>query len=246
MSKAAFFDLDNTLVHRDKSIAAYSEKFSNDYYRVLSEVDADEIANVIYSQDNGGYLTINSPYKTIKDAVSNELHKLFSRGSSVKVEDVREHWINNFPENAVPMHGANELLSYLSDQGCYVGIISNGADKSRKSTARRLESFCHIKQIVSSESAGVSKPSIEIFTMSALDAGFTPDQCWFIGDHPVNDIDGARKAGMQTIWLNGFHSWPENLQCSNHSIDALAEVKSILASNSNKSSKRDAVNGAPS
>ena len=242
MSKAAFFDLDNTLVHRNKSIAAYSRKFFDDYSEILSEVGAEEIANVIYSQDSGGYLAINSPYKTIKDAVSHELHKLVLRSSGVTVDDFRDHWINIFPKSAVPMPGANDLLSYLSGQGYHVGIISNGADKSRKSTARMLESFCYIKQLVSSESAGVSKPSIEIFTKSALDAGFTPDQCWFIGDHPINDIDGARKAGMQTIWLKGFHGWPESLQMPHHSIEALAEVKSVLASNSNNQSQGDPKN----
>jgi len=229
MSKAAFFDLDNTLVHRNKSIAAYAEKFFDDYAKVLSEVGPEEITDVICSQDNGGYLAIDSPYKAIKVAVSTELHKLFLSDSNIKVEDVRDHWINKFPEYTIAMKGANDLLSYLSGQGYHVGIISNGADKSRKSTARKLESFCNIEQIVSSESAGISKPNIEIFTNSVHAAGFTPDQCWFIGDHPVNDIDGAGRAGMQTIWLKGFHRWPEHLQRPNYSIDDLDEVKSILA-----------------
>lgn len=238
MSKAVFFDLDNTLVHRNNSIAAYSEKFLTDYSEILSEVGAEEIANAIYSQDNGGYLAANSPYKAIKVAVSNELHKLFRSDSSIRVEDVRDHWMNSFPENTIAMRGADDLVSYLCGQGYHIGIISNGADKSRKSTAGKLASFCYIKQIVSSESAGISKPYIEIFTKSAHAAGFTPDQCWFIGDHPINDIDGARRAGMHAIWLKGFHRWPEHLQRPNYSIDDLSEVKSVLASNSNNQRQR--------
>lgn len=233
MRKAVFFDLDNTLIHRNKSIELYAERLLDDYSGVLSDVGVKEIAAVICEHDNGGYLGINSPYKTIKDAVSHELHKLFLAHSSTKTEDVRNHWINIFPDCAIPMCGANDLISYLSGNGYYVGVISNGAHESRKSTARKLASFSHIKQLVSSESAGVRKPGTEIFINSALDAGFTPDQCWFIGDHPVNDIDGAKKAGMQTIWLRGFHDWSEALPMPTHSIDTLSEVKSLLVSNAN-------------
>ncbi|MFT5693442.1 MAG: putative hydrolase of the HAD superfamily [Oceanicoccus sp.] len=84
-------------------------------------------------------------------AISNEFLKLFRSDSNNRVEDGRDHWMNSFPETTVAMRGANEFVSYLSGQGYHVGTISNGADKSRKSTAEKLESFCHIKQIISSE-----------------------------------------------------------------------------------------------
>jgi putative hydrolase of the HAD superfamily len=228
MNKAVFFDLDNTLVHRNKSIAVYSERLLADFPKILIGVDSDKISKVIYAQDNGGYLAENSPYKTIKVAVSSELQKQFFSGSIIKVEDVRNHWMTFFPESTVAMDGADDLLRFLSGQGYHIGIISNGANKSRKSSVEKLASASFINQIVSSESAGVNKPNIEIFRESALAAGFTPDQCWFIGDHPKNDIDSARKAGMQAIWLRGFHLWPQRLQRPKYSIDDLAEVKSIL------------------
>ncbi len=150
------------------------------------------------------------------------------KDSGITDEVVRDHWINCFPVSSVPMPGANELLSYLADQGYHLGIISNGADESRISTATRLESFSCIQQLVSSDSAGVSKPNVDIFVGTALDAGYMPDQCWFIGDHPVNDIHGARKAGMKTIWLKGFHDWPEGLAMPSHTIESLVEEKQIL------------------
>ena len=221
MGKAIFFDLDNTLVHRNKSIELYAKRFLDDYSGVSPCIEVKGVATVICEQDNGGYPGRNSPYESIKDAVSHELHKAFLSHSSVKPEDVRNHWITVFPECAIPMNGANDLISYLTENGFHVGIISNGADKSRQVTAQSLASFSHIKQVISSESAGVSKPETGIFIRTALDAGFTPDQCWFIGDHPINDIHGARSAGMQTIWLRGFHEWPQGLQLPVHSIDTL-------------------------
>lgn len=233
MRKAIYFDLDNTLVHRNKSISAYSEMFSERYADSLISVNSEDIAMVIFSQDNGGYLSETSPYSTIKDAVSNELHKRFIHSKQVAVEDILEHWIQNFPQCAQPMSGANDLLVQLSEQGFHIGIISNGADKTRIATAETLGAFEYIKQLVSSEAAGMRKPDSGIFTTSANEFGFTADQCWYIGDHPVNDIEGARKAGMQAIWLRGFHDWPEDIDKPSHSIACLSEVSSVLVSKSN-------------
>jgi len=230
MRKAIFFDLDNTLVHRNKSISAYAEKFFDKYAEALIDVHPIEISNIILAQDNGGYLPTGSPYKSIKDAVSHELHKNFVRSSKVSVENIREHWIHCFPKSSISMNGANDLLSHLSQEGYHLGIISNGADSSRIETAKSLSAYRHIKQLVSSEAACLSKPNSEIFIKSALDAGFAPDQCWYIGDHPINDIEGARKAGMQTIWLQGFHAWPENIEMPSHSVESLAQVKSVIKS----------------
>ena len=239
MRKAIYFDLDNTLVHRNKSISVYAERLSEGYSEAFVGVAPEEIARVISSQDNGGYLPAESPYKTIKDAVANELHKQFIRSDKLTIRDIREHWLHQFPQCTVPMNGANELLAELSEQGFHLGIISNGADKTRIATAKFLDSFSHIKQLVSSEAAGIRKPESRIFTESAIDFGFTPDQCWYIGDHPVNDIDGARKSGMKTIWLKGFHEWPLNIENPCHSIDSLSEVLGLVASNSNNQSQSD-------
>ncbi len=233
MIKAIFFDLDNTLVHRNKSISAYSEKFFERYSEELVSVSPVEISNIIFSQDNGGYLPISSPYKSIKDAVSHELHKNIVHSSKITVEDIREHWIHYFPKSTIPMSGANDLLNHLYQEGYYLGIISNGADESRFATARSLAAYHYINKLVSSEAAGVSKPNSKIFTMTALLAGFVPAECWYVGDHPINDIDGARKAGMQSIWLEGFHPWPKNMEMPAYSVKSLADVKSVIASNSN-------------
>jgi FMN phosphatase YigB (HAD superfamily) len=55
----------------------------------------------------------------------------------------------------------------------------------------------------------------------------TPDKCWFIGVHPINNIVGARKAGMHAIYsFKGFHDWPESLLMPKYSIDKLVEVQS--------------------
>ena len=36
-------------------------------------------------------------------------------------------------------------------------------------------------------------------------------ESFFIGDHPINDYQGSYKLGFKSIWLEGSHSWPQNL-----------------------------------
>ncbi len=55
-------------------------------------------------------------------------------------------------------------------------------------------------------SSGVSKPDPFIFTHTVRQAGFEPNECVYIGDHPLNDIMGATRAGMTAVWLAGFHT----------------------------------------
>jgi putative hydrolase of the HAD superfamily len=91
----------------------------------------------------------------------------------------------------------------------------------------------HISLLLSSESVGIGKPDPAIFLHAAERLGCEPAQCWYVGDHPVNDVVGARAAGMNAIWLEGFHSWPALHPFPSHSITALHEATTILISSVN-------------
>jgi putative hydrolase of the HAD superfamily len=51
---------------------------------------------------------------------------------------------------------------------------------------------------------GVHKPDPEIFWRAAAYAGVAPAQCIYVGDHPVNDIEGATAAGMHPVYLDAY------------------------------------------
>jgi putative hydrolase of the HAD superfamily len=49
---------------------------------------------------------------------------------------------------------------------------------------------------------GVAKPDTSIFLAVSTTLGIPLDTILHIGDHPVEDIGGARRAGMKTAWIN--------------------------------------------
>ncbi|MFN3766894.1 MAG: HAD family hydrolase [Ectopseudomonas guguanensis] len=232
-AKAVLFDLDNTLTHRAQSIERYAQRFLSDYADVLRrDTSPKEIAAIIAAVDNGGYLPAESPYASIRDAVGWALVEALQWRSPMTAKDLTGHWMNYFPSTSVAMPGAEKLLKELALEGTALGVISNGAEHSRRRTVEALPFGSEIKVVISSEACGYSKPSSEIFHAGADALGYPAEQCVFVGDHPQNDYQGAKTSGMQAVWLEGFHDWPSDFAPATHSIRSLNELLPLLKQNS--------------
>ncbi len=205
MIKAIYFDLDNTLVNRDASIDKFAHHLIKTMSFELRNACPIQVSNIIKEQDCGGYLTENSAYSKILQALGCELSLKLSWIKNKRPEDLSLFWTNDFPKCTVEMSGAANLINYLHQQAYHLGVISNGAELSRRSTLEAT-SFKHLlSQMVSSENFGVSKPDPSIFEHTAKLAGYKTEECIYFGDHPVNDILGATGSGMRAVWLAGFH-----------------------------------------
>lgn len=61
---------------------------------------------------------------------------------------------------------------------------------------------------VSAREFGVSKPDPSIFLEACRLLEADPESVLHIGDHPVDDVLGAQRAGMKTVWINrGEQAW---------------------------------------
>jgi len=227
--KGVLFDLDNTLVHRSRSIARYAERFAADFAQRLESASSSHVARLIDAQDNGGYLPPASRFPTIGDAVAHSLALDLRWKSPVASEALTLHWRKFFPACAVEMDGARALVDSLVSRRLVVGIVSNGAEISRMETVARLSFRRHITTVVSSERAGVKKPDPRIFTKAATELGLANSQNVFVGDHPLNDVEGALLCGMRAIWLQGFHCWPDRLAATIPAASSLAGVGNHIA-----------------
>ena len=125
------------------------------------------------------------------------------------------------------MSGALETLTRLTERGFHLGIISNGSLDSREKTVAATPFSNFIQQLVSSGQFGQKKPHPEIFLSTLEAAGFKPSQCLYVGDHPVNDIQGALSAGLHAVWLKGFHS-STRLPLQTPVITSLLELLSLI------------------
>jgi putative hydrolase of the HAD superfamily len=228
-SRGVLFDLDNTLTHRGLSIAAYARRFTLDFARRLEAPDDSLVARLIDERDNGGYGVKDSAFSTLRDDVGGALATRLAWRLAPTHADLVEHWLTHFPTQSVEMPGATALIERLHDAGYALGIVSNGMDASRRALVRHLGFDRFVRTVLSSERAGAKKPDPRIFELAAAEIGVPPERCWFVGDHPVNDIAGARTAGMRAAWLSGFHSPVEGIE-AHATIASLAGLEAVLFS----------------
>ena len=90
---------------------------------------------------------------------------------------------------------AEEVLAGLHRRGIKVAAVSN-SDGTLGPELRHFGLDRYFDAVVDSTAVAVEKPAREIY-QAALDALSVPaDACWFVGDGLVNDVLGARRAGV--------------------------------------------------
>ncbi|MEM1261110.1 MAG: HAD-IA family hydrolase [Pseudomonadota bacterium] len=82
---------------------------------------------------------------------------------------------------------------------------------------------------VTAADAGVAKPERAIFELAATRLGIKLDTILHVGDDPVLDVDGARRAGMATVWVNrNDQTWPDDLPRPTLAVTTLAQLVDAL------------------
>lgn len=220
--QAVLFDLDNTLTHRDLTTQAYSRYLAEYYAPALKQVESDKIIEIVRRNDNGGYpkkelLTHGSIGASAAYALLQELPWL----NPPSIDELAQFWFSQFGRFAVEMPAAEQVLTQLKDEGYQLAIVSNGGHDTRLNTIRGLGIETYFDEIISSGLVGFNKPQPEIFQITAERLGVQPAQCLYIGDHPINDVQGAIEAGMHALWMQGFHADAEHIQ---YKIQQLPEI----------------------
>lgn len=105
-----------------------------------------------------------------------------------------------------------------------LGAISNGNADIHKVGLGDYFAF-HL----CAEKVGEAKPHPLIFNTALNLANVKANQALHVGDHPTEDIDGARQAGMQTIWANLLNDvWPEDLAKPSDELNYFSQLTELL------------------
>jgi len=201
--KAIIFDLDNTLLDRTQTFHAFARKLAAKYFSHLTEAQQEEAIAVIIEKDEDGYKD--------KKALFAELTDLLPWQETVQAHELLAFYEEEYVNSAELMEGALQLLDWCNNR-CKVGLITNGRHVIQDGKLNRLQIKHYFHSIVISESAGVKKPNIRIFDLCLEQLELSPEECVYVGDHPVNDIDGAAKAGLETIWIKVNQPWRDEIE----------------------------------
>ena len=93
--------------------------------------------------------------------------------------------------------GALSALERLS-RDYTLGSLTNGNADPKRLKLDRYFSFSF-----SAAAVGAGKPAPAMFNKALSHSGARASEAVHIGDHPVDDIEGASRVGMHTVWANG-------------------------------------------
>jgi putative hydrolase of the HAD superfamily len=112
-----------------------------------------------------------------------------------------------YRQNQKHIHMAPALHTFFQNTNSEISILSNGQEAHQKDKIRTLGMYNYVKEdhVFISEQIGVNKPHKEAFEIMAHSLHTQPEDWIYIGDHYINDIQGAKQAGMHTIHMNRHH-----------------------------------------
>jgi putative hydrolase of the HAD superfamily len=60
--------------------------------------------------------------------------------------------------------------------------------------------------------------------------GIPAEELMYVGDHPINDIDGSRNAGYTPVWVKTTGYWCfEEIPRAEYEVETVAEIPDLVA-----------------
>jgi putative hydrolase of the HAD superfamily len=197
-NKAIMFDLDDTLLDRDKAVEVMFSVIVEKCYKNidLTKIQYDDMLCKFKIYDNKGYER--------KNIVLNSLFDEFPPSFRISESEITNFWNCNFPKCTSIDTERVKIIKKLKEH-VKTAIITNGSIKSQKGKIEYTKLDKLFKVILISEEVGVGKPDPKIFELALNKLDVLPKNALFVGDNLINDIGGCQNAGIRGIWFNPNH-----------------------------------------
>lgn len=218
MIKSFLFDLDDTIISREKAFDGTLKSLIAEWFNSYSESEKNNLFTVLKNWDERGlvdrpiYLQkILNNYQNI-DKNLNELTKFY--------------W-NSFVESVIPDKKANQFLQELNEKNISWGIVTNG-DENQYSKIEKAELTEICPFVVVSDIFGTRKPNQEIFEYALKKLGSKKEETLFVGDTIETDIIGAQNFGMKSAWIHHNRVWPTHMNSPEMIISHITDLNILL------------------
>ncbi|WP_367125101.1 HAD family hydrolase [Streptomyces phytohabitans] len=209
MVTAFAFDIGETLVRDDRYWGRWADWLDIPRHTLSALVGA----VVAQGRDNADALRMLRP--DIDTAAEYDAREAAGKGEELEEGDL-------YPD-------VRPALGGLRAAGFRVVIAGNQTSKMGE-LLRALD--LPADRIVTSGEWGVAKPDPEFFARVAEAAEAAPHQIVYVGDHPANDVEPARAAGLRTAhlrrgpWGNLWADTPE-AEAADWRIDSLHDLLAV-------------------
>lgn len=159
--------------------------------------------------------------------VAEETLRVILAGRTSDLDAAVEHVMSGFLQ--LPVHSdVPDGVRALSASGARLVTLSNGSTE----VAERLFATAgireHFERLLSVDDAGMWKPAPGAYAYAARLCSAEPAHMVLVAVHPW-DIDGAKRAGMRTAWINRQgQRYPSHFLAPDHSVATLSELAAFV------------------
>lgn len=194
MIKAVLFDFDETLQDRTTAFEHYMDAFFKEFLPDVKGRELEKRKEDMRRTGNGGYVDRVKWYSS--------LCKMWGWKYAPPAEELAHHYDYKFGDYNVVFPNSFAVLKELKKRGYITGVITNGPGYLQNHKMEKSGLMPWVDMLLVSGDIGIHKPDPRIYEIAAQRLNLKCSECVYVGDHPINDIQGALGAGMKAIRMN--------------------------------------------
>ena len=221
MIKAAVFDLDHTLFDRYGTIRKIAPQ-------IISALDvAEGVTAEIFAEE------LTYADKQFVHKGWRKIHEYLISRNLFKVAPTYEEYAQSvlkcFITTTVKFDFAIPVLKEIRDMGIKTALITNGDSELQNFKIMSLGMTDCFDEIIISGETAYEKPDPRIFQLMATSLDIKTNEMLYIGDHPLNDIEGSRKAGCVPVWVKTTGTWVfDEIEKPELQVETVKEIPDII------------------
>ncbi len=210
MIKAILFDLDNTLIDRQRAFTEMLYRVFRSYYN--DETYVEKLVKDMVAFDNGGKIERIDAFNKLIDKYN---IKEFT------AEKLSKDWSNESGSTVYLFDDVIDTLTKLKKK-YRLAIVTNGDYVSQKRKLDNLNLYPFLDYTLISDEIGIRKPDVRIFKYALKQMNLKEDECVYVGDSYTRDIVGSLNAGIKPIYVcrNGVN---------HNDVETIYNIKDLLS-----------------
>lgn len=207
----ALFDLDNTLIDRSAGLEHWARNFARSRFlpRDAETVICDRLRERACPED---FAVLGA-----------------TLGLSDDPGALWHEYVDGVARSMRCFSGVREGLEALRGAGWTLGIATNGRGDIQRGKLAATGLASLFDGICVSGEVGARKPERRLFQAAAAECGASL-RCggWMVGDNPETDMNGARGAGLRTLWVANGRGWADGLPEPDVMVPGIVEAIEVL------------------